>query len=218
MKRVLICVLAVAMLLAMSGCNLLLSPNPEDIRGEQTADKELSLGEVTGKKYESDFIGIGFTLPDDWTFYTDEQIKEMNNYVGDIAGQDYKDMIKNASVVYDMMATSSTLTDNVIVTLEKIPNVQLAVLDLSKTLENSFNSIKSSFENMGYKNITHKITTITIDGKDFTGMQISATLAGQTMNQTSFVIKCNGYLASMAVTTFATTGTDPLMANFYLID
>lgn len=217
MKRILLCVLACLMLLSMVGCDLLSSPDPDSIRGEQTEEKELSLGEVTGKKYENDFIGIGFTLPDDWTFYTDEQIKEMNNYVGDVAGQDYQDMIKNASIVYDMMATSSTLTDNVIVTLEKIPNVQLAVLDLNKTLEKSFSAVESSFKNMGYTNITHKITTVTIDGKNFTGMHISATLAGQTMNQTSFLIKCNGYLASMAVTTFAPAGTDPLMANFYVI-
>ena len=219
MKKILLCVLACLMLLSMVGCDLLSSPNPEDIRGNQTEgeDKELSLGEVTGKKYESEFIGIGFTLPDGWEFYTDEEIKELNNYVGDIAGQDYLDLLKNATVIYDMAAASPSQTDNVIDTLEKKPNALLNNLNLAQTLETSFSVVKSSMENMGYRNLTHEITTLTIDGQTFTAMHISGTLSGLTMHQTSIVMKCNGYLASFAVTTFDEAGTAPLLENLYLL-
>jgi len=74
MKKFLICLLAVAMVIAMSGCDLLSMFNKEEKPSSQ--DMELSLGTVTGNKYESEFIGIGYTLPDGWEFYTDEEIKE----------------------------------------------------------------------------------------------------------------------------------------------
>lgn len=214
MKKFLICLMACVMLLAMVGCAADKDPYTP---GNKAEDEEFSLGEVTGKKYESEFIGIGFTLPEGWEFYTDEEIKELNNFVEDKAGQDYLDLLKNATVIYDMAAASPSQTDNVMVTLEKIPNAQLNKLNLAQSLETSFSVVKSSLENMGYRNITHEVTTLTIDGETFTAMNITATLSGMTMRQTSIAIKCNGYLASLAVTTFDAAGTAPLLENIHVI-
>jgi hypothetical protein len=212
MKKFLICLLAFVMILAMVGCS------KDDNKGGATPkDEEFALGEVAGNKYESEFIGLGFTLPEGWSFYTDEEIKEMNNYVEDKAGQDYLDLLKNATVIYDMAAASPAQTDNVVVTLEKKPNAQLNKLDLAQTLEASFNVSKSSLENMGYRNLTHEVTTLTIDGETFHAMHVTGTLSGMTMRQTSIVIKCNGYLASLAVTTFDAAGTAPLLDNIYIL-
>ena len=212
MKKFLVCLLACVMLLAMFGCS------KDDNKGGATPkDEEFALGEVAGSKYESEFIGLGFTLPEGWNFYTDEEIAEMNNYVGDIAGQDYRDLLKNATVIYDMAAASPSQTDNVMVTLEKKPNSMLKNLNLAQTLEASFSVVKSSMENMGYRNLTHEVTTLTIDGETFTAMHITGTLSGMTMRQTSIVIKCNGYLASLAVTTFDAAGTAPLLDNIYIL-
>jgi hypothetical protein len=182
-----------------------------------TAPKELSLGTVSGSKYESEFIGIGYTLPSGWSFYTEDQIKEMNQYVEDKADQNYLDLIKNDDIVYDMMATSSAGTDNVLVTLEKKPAATLDKIDLKQSLETSFKAFKTSFENMGYRNISHEITTVTIDGKGFDAMHINATYGGMKMYQTCIVIKCNGYLATIAFTTFDAAGTAPLLENIYLL-
>lgn len=215
MKKVLICLLAVSMVLAMAGCDLPSFLNMEEII--PTTPKELSLGTVSGSKYESEFIGIGYTLPSGWSFYTEDQIKEMNQYVEDKADQNYLDLIKNADIVYDMMATSSAGTDNVLVTLEKKPAATLDKIDLKQSLETSFKAFKTSFENMGYRNISHEITTVTIDGKGFDAMHINATYGGMKMYQTCIVIKCNGYLATIAFTTFDAAGTAPLLENIYLL-
>lgn len=215
MKKVLICLLAVSMVLAMAGCDLLSFLNMEEII--PTTPKELSLGTVSGSKYESEFIGIGYMLPSGWSFYTEDQIKEMNQYVEDKADQNYLDLIKNADIVYDMMATSSAGTDNVLVTLEKKPAATLDKIDLKQSLETSFKAFKTSFENMGYRNISHEITTVTIDGKGFDAMHINATYGGMKMYQTCIVIKCNGYLATIAFTTFDAAGTAPLLENIYLL-
>ena len=242
MKKLLICLLACVLILAMAGCaadqtggngTTATHPNtnastPSDPSTEPTVPSqpapsqsdpsgELSLGVITGTKYENTFIGIGFDLPEGWSFYTDEQIKELNNIAGELAGQDYLDALKNATVIYDMMAASATQTDNIIVNLEKATSAQLNSLNLASNFEASFSLIKSSLENMGYQNVTHEVVTLTIDGQDFTAMNISATISGVTMYQTSIAIKCSGYLASLSVTTFDAAGTASLLENLYLI-
>ena len=213
MKKFLICLLACVMLLAMFGC----SKDDKTTGGGQSGKEELSLGEVTGTKYESEFIGIGYTLPEGWEFYTDEEIAELNNYTGNLAGKDYQDLIKNASIVYDMMAASPSQTDNVVVTLEKKPQATIDKLDLAASFEASFSVVKSTYENMGYKNVSHEVSTITISGNTVPCMHVSATYAGMTMNQTSIMFKCNGYIATIAVTTMDAAGTAPLLANIYLL-
>ena len=215
MKKLLTCLLAVAMVIAMAGCDLLSMFSKDETPA--STDKELSLGEVSDNKYESEFIGIGYNLPESWRFYTDEEIAELNNYTGNIAGQDYKDLIKNATVVYDMMAASPSQTDNVVVTLEKKPNATINNLNIAASFESSFAMVKSTFENMGYRNITHEVTTVTVNGQVLDCMHISATYAGQTMHQTSIMFKCNGYIATIALTTFDAAGTAPLLANLYLL-
>ena len=214
MKKFLICLLACVMLLAMFGCS---KDDKTTDGGKQTGGDELSLGEVAGNKYESEFIGIGYTLPEGWEFYTDEEIAELNNYTGNLAGKDYQDLIKNASIVYDMMAASPSQTDNVVVTLEKKPQAAIDKLNLAASFEASFSVVKSTYENMGYKNVSHEVTTITISGKTVTCMHVSATYAGMTMNQTSIMFKCNGYIATIAVTTMDAAGTAPLLDNIYLL-
>ena len=104
MKRILLCALAAAMVLAMAGCDLLSMFNKEE--PTPTTPKELELGVIEGQKYENAFIGVGYNLDDSWTFYTDERIKEMNKYVEDRADENYLDLIKNSTMIYDMMATN----------------------------------------------------------------------------------------------------------------
>lgn len=242
MKKFLICLLACLMILAMVGCsadksgssNTPTTPNsnnstpstpssPSSPSSEPTdpsqpaTSEDLSLGVTTGTKYESEFIGVGFNLPENWVFYSEDEIKQLNNLTADLAGQEYLDLLKNATVIYDMMATSPSQTDNIVVNLEKVSNVLLNKLDLASNFEASFAMVKSSLENMGYRDITKEITTVTIDGETFTAMHLTASFSGLTMHQTSIAIKCNGYLASVAVTTFDEAGTAPLLENLYLV-
>lgn len=212
MKKFLICLLAFVMIFAMFGCS-----KDDDKGGSTPKDEEFALGEVKGNKYESDFIGLGFTLPEGWSFYTDEEIAELNNYVGDMADQNYLDLMKNATLVYDMMAASSSGTDNIMVVLEKKPNAVLKNLNLKQSLEASFNAFKSSFESMGYKNITHEITTVKIDGKTFDVMNIFGSVYGVKLQQSCILMKCNGYLATVTVTSVDEAGTAPLLENIYLL-
>lgn len=207
MKKALALVLAAMMIFALAACG-------DDILGKG----EMKLGTVNGLTWENEFIGIGCTMDDDWTFKTDDEILAMNKLTQDMVTDDLADLLKDADLVYDMAAATGTDLSNMMVTLQKLNSLQLAALNIANELEKSYDISESSLINMGCANLTHSISTITFDGKTFDALVISASISGLTMNQTTFAIKCNGYLASISVTTVGEYDMADLIDNFYVLD
>lgn len=226
MKKVIGLLLVFMMIFAVCGCGA----SETDIRGEYTGSsadempetdilsKEFSLGETSGKTYRNEFIGIGCDLSEDWSFYTDEQIKELNNISIDMMGEDAKEIIENATIVYDMYATDSGGFNNINVNLEKVNPAQLLALDLAESLEEQFPVIEESLSNMGYENLNHEISTIEIDGKAMVAMYLSGQINGVDSYQVCFQKKCNGYLANITLSTFFEDNLSQLASSFYWLD
>ena len=109
MKKLIVIMLCLMMMTSLIACSK--SPSEGEVRGEQTtnektqeeseaetSEKEFSLGETDGLVYENKFIGIGCTLEDNWSFYSDEEIMELNNYTADVAGEDYEKIMEGADL------------------------------------------------------------------------------------------------------------------------
>lgn len=226
MKKLLVVLLSLFMLFSFVSCGLL--DNPEDIRGEQTnnstgaseatkEEPEFSMGNTEGLTYESKFIGIGCTFDESWTFYDDEKIKELNNVTVDLAGEDFKELMKEATLVYDMFAISSNQIDNVNINLEKINKLTLATMDIKKTMETSYELLEDSLSNMGYTNFAHEISTVEIDGKVFDALTVSSEINGFKIYQKIINIKCNGYLAAIAITASNENTINSILEDFYVL-
>ena len=183
----------------------------------ETTEAQFSLGAVQGLNYENKFIGIGCNLPSDWTFYTDEQIREINNMTLDLAGEEFEEAMKNAQLVYDMYAISNDQLKNINVNLEKVDPVTLAMIDLADVYQQNTALVKQSLENMGYTNVTFDYGTVMIEDETFACMRTTAQYNGVTMYQLGFSTKCNGYIANFTIATFASDATDDILSNFYLI-
>lgn len=229
MKKLTALLLALIMLFSFTACNKKI---PRDnVRGEQTentissneeensatASEEFSAGDTEGLTYENKFIGLGCRLDSNWSFYSDEQIKELNNIATDLAGEEYEKALENADLVYDMYAINSNQTDSINVILEKVSSLQLAALDITENFETIFPTIKQSLENMGYTNVTYEIGSIRIDDREFANLNTVAEINGIKMYQSTIAVKCGGYLANIAVTTFNDNLTASIFDKFYVV-
>ena len=225
MKRILSVCLVVFLLLSLCACRA----DEEQIRGEQiqgnqsagdtqppSEGPEFSLGSTSGVTYENAFIGIGCNLPEGWSFYTDEQIRQINNITADAVGEEFQELMEQATVVYDMYAVSADGLNNMNVNLEKVPQIQLLVLDLEENLKKIGPTLQETMENMGITDYTYETGTKTIEGKTFTCLNCHGTISGIDMYQTILNIKCNGYLASVTICTFGENQIDQMLENFYL--
>ena len=222
MKKILTVFMTLSLILTLSACS---SPSKENIRGEQTlgenelsnSDEEFALGSTTNTVYENKFIGIGCSFDNSWYFYTDEEIMQLNNYVADVQGEEYEEMMKNADVVYDMFAMNDNLMDNISVNLEKTNPLSLATMNIKESLKATIDPIKTSFDNMGYTDFKAEVTTAKIEDQEFTCLWTTAQMQDITVYQKIIPIKCNGYLANLTLTTYQEDTIDNLLNDFYII-
>ncbi len=201
------------------------SATDENVTEDATADAEaaeteesFSMGISEGLVYENDFIGLGCALDEGWSFYTDEQIMELNNYTADVAGEEFEEMLENAQVIYDMFAVDENQMNNINVNLEKIDNRLLMSVEVSDIYEQNVPMLKELFNSMGYVNVQSELITVTIGGEEFSGVSLSGEINGLKVYQKSIGVKCVGYLASISVTTYMEDTTDEIFSKFYLVD
>ena len=96
MKKIISLLLTALMLLGLCGCGTGLDLDANDLIGSSesaetgfqseeasTSSEEQEPEDITGKiennLYKNEFLGITFNLPSGWTFYTEDQIADINN-------------------------------------------------------------------------------------------------------------------------------------------
>lgn len=201
MKKILCFFLAIIMLFGLFGCSSQKEP-------------EFSLGTVANNTYTNEFLGIRFTLPAEWVFYTEEQILEVNNIVGDAVDEEVAKRLENASIIYDMFATHPADGSNMNINLEKINPIQMATLDIKQTLEAQIDTIKEGYNNLGYADTTVEYQKIQVDGKDFDALKLASKIQGVDYYATVFTFKKGNYLASVTVGAPQADKIDTILSYF----
>ena len=224
MKKVLCLFLAVITLVSLCGCfgdnktddvrGNITSGNDSQTNSQNKSEPEFSLGKTTNNRYNNDFLGISCTLPSEWVFYTDKQILELNNIVGDVVDEEVADRLKNANIIYDMFAAYETEGSNINIVLEKVNAVQMITLDIRQTLEAQIDTIKSTYQNMGYTDIDVKYRKVKVDGKEFDGLKITAKIQGVDFYGSAFTFKKSNYLANITICSLQTDKTDTILSYF----
>ncbi|MBQ3231160.1 MAG: hypothetical protein IJB49_09125 [Clostridia bacterium] len=229
MKKILSLVLVTLFILSFTACG-----GDEDVRGtistvsgaSETAESskadennnEFAMGTTNGSVYENSYIGIGCRLDSDWTFYTDEQIKELNQITADKGGEEFAEIMENADIVYDMFV-QKTNGDNMNVNLEKVNAITLAALDMSTFYnEEMKKTLKQSLESVGCTNVEMEDTEVVIDGKKFVAVKITSEMSGVKMYQTNFAIKCSKHIASICITTMNGDSASSIIEKFYIAE
>lgn len=222
MKKLLAVLLTLVLVFSLCGC---LGGNNDDVRGDITSgnqseteketekEPEFSLGKATNNTYKNDFLGITCTLPSEWVFYNDEQILQLNNIVGDVVDKDVAEQLKNANIIYDMYATYQN-ESSININLEKLNAAQIITLDIKKTLEAQIDGIKSTYQNMGYTDINAAYQKITISGKEFDSLKISAKIQGINFYATVFTFRKGSYLANVSLSSLQTDKTNTFAGYF----
>lgn len=208
------------MLISLSGC--FGGNGPDDVRGDisnestgpNESEPEFSLGKTANNTYNNKFLGLSCTLPAEWVFFTDEQILELNNIVGDILDEEVAERLKNATIIYDMYAAYQTEGSNMNINLEKLSALQLISLDIKQILEASISSIKSTYQNMGYTDTDVAYQKIKVDGKEFDGLKLTAKIQGINFYATIFTFRKGNYLANVTVCSLQTDKCDTILSYF----
>ena len=204
MKKIVALVLAFVCMFSFSAC--------------KEKDKTVAMGKVSGNKYESEFIGLGFKLPSGWTFYSEEQIRELNNATADMMDDKYTEQIKKADVIYDMMAVNSQTGYNVGINLEKASALGAAVTSEETYVKNGMTNLKDALESAGATNVTTKQTKVTIAGESLHAIEVTCKMQGVSIYEVVACKKIGKYYACIAITTTGSNETDSVLSQFYSLN
>ena len=191
---------------------------PEETAAESSIDDGNDvLGTTEGSRYENARIGLGCILPEGWNYSSEEDIRLMNNATAELAGDTYLELIENATVFYDMLAMDADELNNINVNLEKLNALQLTLLDVAENYKAAVPYMREMFENMGYTDFSSEIVDVILDGETVPAMRTTAQISGIRVYQLMLSVKCDGYLANIAVTTYIEDTTADILSNFYRI-
>lgn len=171
-----IIVLIFCVLLISTGCN-------------KDETKEISLGSWNEGTYTNEFLGLTYSKPEDWTRYSDEQIKDVMKIGAELtdSSEIAKKLAELTSVTYLM--SSSANGSNVILMSEK------TLVNMSE--QSYAESLKSQLEaQTSLKYTLSDVKKETINGKEFATVEASV----ETINQKYYIYKVDNYVISLIVT------------------
>ena len=138
----------------------------------------------------------------------------MNSLVGDMAGEEIAEALENAPIIYDMFASCQTNGSSININLEKLNAVQVIGLDIKQTIEAQIDTIITAYENMGYTDTQVEYQKMTVDGKEFDSLCLTAQIEGIDFYAHIFTFRKGSYLANVTLCSMGTDTTDTIVSYF----
>jgi len=184
------------------------------LAADQPSTGGFTFGEVTQDSYKSDYLGLGCQLDNVWHVASRVEVLEMNGFATDITDADLEQKIAETKLLYDLYATSEG-GESITVVVERSDPATLATLDLNDLYTRLIPTYETMFKNMGASSINSEITTVTVDGKEYVGMDLTIHMPNTTIYETQFSFICDTYLVSVTVATPMSFRLDDLLDTFY---
>ena len=170
-------------------------------------------GTVSGATYKNEFAGISCVLPSSWVYYSEEEIKALNNITIDKLDEELVEMIKNATIIYDMCAVDNATGSSININFEKLP-VYMTTADLETILTNQIGNTKTSLESVGATSVNVLYSKVEVDGKQFDALCNTAEVNGAEIYQTILAFQCENYITYVTVTAASDDAVKDVLSNF----
>ena len=181
----------------------------------EETEVKVSLGELGENVYESNFMGLGWTLPEEWVFFTEEERKQMNEATWDMLEETSDIEIQEGTVLCDMMAMSPDGISSMNIQIEKLSVLSSVALSEKAYIENSIEPVKQALTQMGYTNVDITESTVMITGKECLGLDMILEYSGITLYQKQALIKKGNYMYIITTSGTDKTVLEDLFAKFY---
>ena len=196
MKKILSLALVIVMLMLMASCDYL--PFSRNSTGNKNSG-ELSRGTITGRVYESEYLGLSFKKPITWKYATDEEIAESLNVGIDMFVKDnFKEALENSPAIYDMMAVDNITGSNVSIGFENLARS----FSSNMTVDQYIDTLERQLKNMTNMQVTFPddYDAVTLGKTQFTRVVCKVKTATASMDQAYYLNKEGKYMRYIIVT------------------
>lgn len=170
---------------------------------------------INDTTYENQFAGIGFSLPESWDFYTDEELNKLYHQSVGAMPDGNEGYVSSVRSFYDMGAHSSDSSDTVIVHLSRssVPVTDDEWKETSQTMV-------ESFKYMGYSDIESERIKVNISDTEFDAIKSQGKYMDSEFYPAYFLqiyFAREDYAVSVAIGTIGDDKTEELLEKFYLL-
>ena len=133
------------------------------------------LGSVNGGTYTNEFAGIGCTLDETWTFYTEAQIAEINGFLTEgTSDEDMRQLMEENQSVYDMYASSTDGLMTMNVVFQNMGLLFGTTMSAQDYVELSAEQLPDAMGTYGFEDVTASVTTAEFAGAECPAIAITA--------------------------------------------
>lgn len=210
MKKLIALLLVLVMALSCAACD---KDEEKSDSGRKT--KSYTAGEVKGDTYTNEYFEIECTLPDEWFYFSDEQIAKVQGYSQEMVGEGYAKILEQTGSAMEMYASEENTgmyTLNCLV--EKIDSKKYTE---KKYIEDSLSTIKTMLGSAGFDVTVCEVVTVDFAGEEHYGLRIEGSLSGASLYEQLVVMIEGDYLACITACSYVDDYTDDILDFFTAI-
>ena len=191
------------------------SPDQSPAAESSEPTNEYTLGNRTETEWQSDWIGLKYTLTDDMVMATDEEINQLMLSGTEMVYENPEDAqpiidYAGLTVVYEMMATSVMDGSNLIVMVEKLP--------LSNMSESQYmNILKQQINGMDVEVSYNDDSARMVSGIEFTEFSYEMTTSGMTISQNYLLHKIDDRMVVLTLSYSTPEQMDAILSGLSAI-
>lgn len=231
-KRIIAAMLLVTMCFTMTACAAGDSAANTDILGVTNPTKPLDSTSssstaqsddaiAAGEVYRNDYFKFTCNLSNDWYVLNQDELAKVLGITYDAmgdsnAGKLVQKSFESGASQMDFYAVNinSGETINIVLTKEKLLE---RMLSDSQLLKASMPLLNKGLEDMGATNLSSDKKEITFMGDQHLALIVHADYQGKTIQETIFILRKDGYQASVTVTDLTGNPTDDYVDYFQVI-
>ncbi len=155
-------------------------------------------GTISASNYINDSIGVTFTKPSSWRFYSDAEIAQLMN----ITLNEFKDKelinSSNIKTVLDFMAIDPATSNNVNLSFENLKASRNEDMDVREYVEISKKNLKEQMPSANYSFSSNE--SATLGGEQYLRLKATCSYYGVNMVQYLYAKKVGNYIVCITVT------------------
>ena len=204
MKKTFTLLLALAMVVAMAA----ISP-------AALAEDSFGTGTVQDNVYWNETMEIGCELDENWYFYTEEEILQVNGSTAELLEGQIAEMIENGGTLTDMFAQNLVTGATVNVVFERLSLANSLILNEESYVEASASTVKEAFKQMGIEDLEILQPDMEFMEENHRCMVISGSVGGVPIYETVVVMKSGRNVTCITVFSVDKTEIDSVLSCFF---
>ena len=185
---------------------------------ESEQEAEFTRGTVANNVYENRFMGFGCTFTESWTFYSDEELAELNNIpVNAMTDDVLKALLETGSTVQDMFVTANGGAFSINVTYEDL-GASGTRIDMEEYMDLSAAQLPQALEDIGMEDVEVHLGSIKFAGEDRDAIALTAAYSDVPMYEMLICIEKGDYVCIVTFCSMQENYTGAMTEMFYALE